>query len=126
MSSASSGARVPPDQSRPSYRLKGQLAAGAATSNGGILYELIPVRGSARVRVRIKTASNGGTLDLFFVGPDFNQQQAEDGVAYGSLTGTIYTTGNPTQVAVTAGTEAKKSPPTRSQRPPTRCSRAAS
>jgi hypothetical protein len=107
MPASSIGARVPPDLSRPHVRLVGQLKAGAATSNGGILYELVPVRGAARLRVRIKTATNGGTLDVFFVGPDFNQQQSGDGVAYASLAGTIYTTGNGTQAAVTAGTEAK-------------------
>ena len=107
MAASSSGARAPADESRPHRRLTGQLAAGTATSNGGILYEVVPVRGSARLRVRIKTASNGGTLDVFFVGPDFNQQQSGESVAYGSLTGTIYTTGNGTQASVTAGTEAK-------------------
>lgn len=104
---SATGARSPDDISRPARRLTGALAAGTATSNGGVLYEVIPVRGSARVRVRIKTATNGGTLDVFFVGPDFNQQQSVDGVAYASLVGTIYTTGNGTQASVTAGTEAK-------------------
>ena len=107
MAASSSGARAPADESRPHRRLTGQLAAGTATSNGGILYEVVPVRGSARLRVRIKTASNGGTLDVFFVGPDFNQQQSGESGADGSLTGTIYTTGNGTQAAVSAGTEAK-------------------
>lgn len=95
--------RQPDDIPRPQRRLTGALATGAATSNGGILYEVVPVRGSARFRCRIKTAGNGGTLDLVFVGPDFDTAQT---VAYGSLAGTLYTTGNPAQVAVTAGTEA--------------------
>lgn len=103
---SATGARQPDDISRPARRMTGALAAGTATSNGGVLYEVIPLRGSARVRVRIKTATNGGTLDLLFVGPDFNQQQGVDAVAFASLTGTVYTTGNPTQVAVTAATEA--------------------
>lgn len=99
-------ARSPDDIPRPSRRLTGNLAAGTATSNGGILWECVPVRGSARVKVRIKTSANGGTLDLIFVGPDFHSDQAA-ATAFASLNGTLYTTGNPAQVAVTAGTEAQ-------------------
>jgi hypothetical protein len=101
---SATGARAPDDISRPARRLTGQLAAGAATANTAIIYEVIPVRGAARVKVRLKV-TNTGTLDLLFVGPDFNQQQAVDGVAFGSLTGTVYTTGNPAQVAIVANTE---------------------
>lgn len=97
-------ARAPDDIARPSRRLTGQLAAGAATSNGGVLWEAIAVRGSARVRARILTATNGGTIDLVFVGPNFDPGTPT--AAYASIVGTKYTTGNPTQVAVTAGTEA--------------------
>lgn len=88
------------------YRSLG-LAAGKATANGQVNYEVIPVSGCSTVSVRLKTATNGGTLDLFGVGPDFNPDQGiADNTAYASLTGTIYTTGNPSQVAITAGTEA--------------------
>lgn len=86
--------------------MTGGLAVAAAFVNTNVLYEVIPVRGAAKVRVRFK-ATNTGALDLIFVGPDFNQQQAVDGVAFASLTGTSYTTGNPTQVAIVANTEAK-------------------
>jgi hypothetical protein len=96
--------RIPGDKPRPAIRLKGALKAGAATSNGGILYEIVPTRGSSRMRVRIKTATNGGSIDLIPVGPDFDPDQT---VAFGSLTGTLYTSGLPTQVGVTAGTETK-------------------
>src|SRR5581483_11444345 len=82
-------------------------AAGAATANGQVNYEIIPVSGALSLRVRIKVATNGGTLDVFFLGPDFDLTQEQQGVAYGSLVGTIYATGNPTQVPITAGTEAK-------------------
>lgn len=99
--------KAPPVVHRPARRLTGNLAAGTATSNGGVLYEVVPTHGAIRLRARIKTATNGGTIDLFAVGPDFNPDQAIAGVVYGSLVGTIYTTGNPTQVNVTAGTEAK-------------------
>lgn len=107
-------ARAPDDISRPHLQFvaPSALAPGTATSNGGVLYDIIPVRGAARVRVRIKTATNGGTLDLVFLGPQFDTAQsratgAVAATAYGSLVGTQYTTGNPTQVAVAAGTEAK-------------------
>jgi hypothetical protein len=93
--------RQPAARSRPHRRLKGALAAGAAFVLNGILYEVIPVFGSARFKARIKTAAAGGTLDLVFVGPDFDPAQV---VAFASLAGTQYSTGNPTQVAVTAGT----------------------
>jgi hypothetical protein len=83
------------------------LGVGVATANGQINYEVIPIFGAASVSVRLKVATNGGTLDLFSVGPDFNPEQgAIDNTAFGSLVGTIHTTGNPSQVAVTAGTEA--------------------
>src|SRR4051812_13553228 len=91
---------------RPPRRLKKNLAAGVATSNGGILWELVPVFGSARVKVRIKTASNGGTIELIPVGPDFDPDQAS-ATAFASLTGTPYTTGGPASVAVVAGTESQ-------------------
>lgn len=97
--------RSPDDIARPSRRLTANLAVGTATSNGGILWEVVPVRGASRFRARIKTASNGGTLDVFPVGPDFDPAQLP-ATAYASLTGTIYTTGVATQAAVTAGTEA--------------------
>lgn len=90
---------------RPSKRLAGNLAAAAAFVNTNILYEIVPVFGAAGVNARIKTAGAGGTIDIVFVGPDFDQNQAA-ATAYAALTGTKYTTGNPTQVAVVAGTEA--------------------
>lgn len=87
------------------YRSLG-LAVGKATANGTVQYEIVPVFGAATVSVRIKTATNGGTIDLFGVGPDFNPEQGiVDNLAFGSLVGTIYATGNPTQVAVAAATE---------------------
>lgn len=95
--------RQPRSEPRLLRRLAGALAPGTATSVGGILYEVVPCYGAAKMRVRIKTAANGGTLDTVFVGPDFDFTQT---VAFASLVGTLYTTGNPAQVAVSAGTEA--------------------
>lgn len=111
MTVASSGPRIgyrsPGMTPRGIYRCQNGLAAGTATANGTTIYEIVPVSGALRIRVRIKTATNGGTLDVFGLGPDFDLTQAQAGVAYGSLTGTIYSTGNPTQVVVAAGTESK-------------------
>jgi hypothetical protein len=98
--------RTPDIISRPIYRCTKNLAAAAVTANGGVLWEVVPVRGALRVRVRIKVSGNGGTIDLVFVGPNFDTEQSAS-TAYASLTGTLYTSGNPTQVAVTAGTETK-------------------
>lgn len=83
------------------------LAVGNTFANTNVLYETAKVQGAARLRVRIKTASAGGTLDVFFVGPDFDLTQPLSGVAYASLTGTIYATGNGAQATVAAGTENK-------------------
>ena len=91
-------------------RCKNGLAAGAATANGVVIYEVVPVFGSARVRVRIKVATNGGTLDVIPVGPDFDVTSAgvvAGSTAFGSLVGTQYATGGSTSNAVTAGTELK-------------------
>lgn len=83
------------------------LAVGVVTANGQINYEVIPCFGAASISVRLKVSGNGGTLDLFSVGPDFNPEQgAVDNTAFASLVGTIHTSGNPSQVAITAGTEA--------------------
>lgn len=98
-------ARQPDDISRAAYRLVRGLAVATAFVNTTVLWEVIPIRGAARVKVRFK-ATNTGTLDLFFLGPGFDQDQAS-ATAYASLLGTIYTTGNPTQVAIVANTEAQ-------------------
>lgn len=82
------------------------LAAGTVTAAGQVQYEVVPLYGKTSVSVRLKVATNGGTLDFFGLGPDFNPAQANDNTTFASLVGTIYTTGNPAQVAVTAGTEA--------------------
>lgn len=93
------------------HRLQGTasnygLGPTLATSNGGVRYEVISVSGMQKGVVRIKTATNGGTLDVFFIGPDVDVAALKAGnIAYASIAGTIYTTGNATQGAVTAGTE---------------------
>lgn len=104
------GYRHPDAVYRGVSRCKNGLAAGTATSNGGIIYEVVPVFGSARLRVRIKVATNGGTLDVIPIGPDFDMTSpgaVSGATAFASLTGTQYTTGGSTGNAVTAGTELK-------------------
>lgn len=96
--------RIPESKVRPPRRLQNALGAGAVTASGGILYEVVPIFGAQSLTVRIKTATNGGTIDIVLVGPDFPPKQSV--AAFSALIGTKYTTGNPTQVAVTAGTEA--------------------
>jgi hypothetical protein len=83
------------------------LGVGAVTnSTPKTNYEIIPCYGAATITVRLKVATTTGTLDLFPVGPDFNPDQGiVDDLAFASLVGTIYSTGNPTQVAVGASTE---------------------
>lgn len=95
--------RVPQAKVHPARRLAGSFAPGTATANNGIIYAIVPVLGQASVSARIKTATQGGTIDIFFVGANFDPEQT---AAYASLVGTIYTTSSPTQVAVSAGTEA--------------------
>lgn len=89
-----------------SGKTNGTLAAGTSFANTNVRYEIHNVSGCSSVSARIKTATAGGTLDLFFVGPDVDIDSiiAND-TAYASIGGTIYTTGNATQGTVTAGTE---------------------
>lgn len=82
---------------RPAIRLKDTLAVGAAFDNTDELREIVPVGGSARVRVRIK-ATNTGNLLVSPVGPDFQRGQS----GY-----TVYTTGASASTAVAADTEVK-------------------
>ena len=100
--------KVPQFVHRPPRRLEKALAAGTAFTNAQILYEIIPVFGSFRTRIRAKTATAGATLNVYFVDPNFDVTQADGAspVAYGSLVGTIYTTGGGT-ATLTAGTESK-------------------
>lgn len=101
-------ARYPDAIPRPPIRCSSGLAPGTVTASAGVLYEIVPVWGAKTVRVRIKTATNGGTLDFFFLGPDFalSAGATAGSTAYASLGNTIYTSKGGTQLAVTAGTEA--------------------
>lgn len=94
--------RVPQAKIRPLRRLLGALAPTTAFANTNVRYEIVPVLGAASLTARIKTGTAGGTIDIVFVGPDFAADQT---AAFASLVGTLYTSGNPTQVAVVAGTE---------------------
>lgn len=82
------------------------LAVGSVTNTAKTNYEVIPCYGAVSITVRLKVATTTGTLDLLGVGPDFNPEQGViDDVAFGSLVGTVYITGFPTQVAIAAGVE---------------------
>lgn len=97
---------TPQAKIRPLRRLGGQLAPTTAFANTNVKYAIVPVLGAASLTARIKTATAGGTIDIVFVGPDFPSDQNDVGtLAFASLVGTLYTSGNPTQVAVVAGTE---------------------
>lgn len=100
--------RFPAANYKPNRRCKGLLRVGAPFTNTAILYEILPIAGASAWRARIKTATAGGTLDAFYIGPDVEIEAAiANATAYASIGGTIYTSGNPSQVAVTAATETK-------------------
>lgn len=96
---------------KPHRRLNGQgvsygLRAGQTFANTNVRYEVVSVSGMSKVTARIKTASAGGTLDIFFIGPDIDVDAlVKNDTAYASIVGTIYTTGKATQAAIVAGTE---------------------
>lgn len=116
---------VPNDRSRPAYRLNRSTAAapapglqgssmpgstGGAVTNGNTYSEVIAVTGAARVRVRIKTVTATGTLNVIPIAPQGLLSTDESVMA---ASGTIdpakvlnYATGTGT-VAVAAATEAK-------------------
>lgn len=104
---------TPDHRSRPARRLGGQLAPGTAYASTGTKYAIIPIAGATTVRVRGKVVTADATLDYFFLPPDYDVDQAQPtaasptGVAYASLVGTKYTSPALTQLALTAGTEAK-------------------
>lgn len=78
---------------RPAIRLNGAspgLAVGVAFGNTDVRSELVATAGSARIRVRILTASAGGTIQII--------PMATDGT-------TEHTTGASAATAVVAGTE---------------------
>lgn len=105
--------RISPPNYKPQIRCQGKgtnwgLGAGAVTSNGGIRYEVHAVGGCARFKARIKVSGNGGQLDAIFVGPDVDLEVLmKNDVAFASIVGTLYASGNPASVAVAAGTEAQ-------------------
>lgn len=90
-----SGSTIDPNTSRPHRELKspaaGVLGTGAALANGTAISVVIPIAGAAVFFARFK-ASVAGTLSCAFLRPDGT---------------TAYTTGNPTDVAVLANTEAR-------------------
>lgn len=98
------GLRSPEAKVHPLRRLQHNLAVAAAYVNTTILYEIVPVLGAQKVTARFKGTA-AGTLDMVFVGPDF-PPYPDPATAFASLKGTLYATGNPTQVAITANTEA--------------------
>jgi len=69
----------------------GTLKAGATYVNTDVLEVILPIAGALSVRLRGLFATAGGTLSFAYLRPDGT---------------TAYTTNNPSNVTVTAGTEA--------------------
>jgi len=86
----------PSSGARRHRRVGGALAPAAAFLNTVAISALLALAGSARLRIRIKTATNGGELKLEFVRP---------GSAGDFVEADLYTANNPAPVAVVAGTE---------------------
>lgn len=100
--------RFPAPNFKPLVRCAAALAPGATYDNTDILYEVHAVAGCARVVARILTDTADGTIELLFAGPDLDLDKlAASAIAFASIPGTIYTTGNPAGVAVVAGTESR-------------------
>lgn len=99
--------RKPPAEPRAPFRCKRSLGATAVVGIGAVLYEIVPVFGSFRTRVRAKVTA-AMSLDIIAVGPDFDPDQELRGVAFGALQGTQYTTANPVQLALAANVEGNK------------------
>lgn len=89
-------------------RCKRSLKAATAFVNLQVLYEIIPIFGSFRARFRARVAAAGATLDFIFVGPDFDPDQELAAKTFAQLAGTQYTSANPTQLVLVAGTEGNK------------------
>lgn len=100
--------RFPAPNFKPLLRCTGLLKVGKTFQIADVLYNVHAVAGCARVITRLKTVTGGGNLELLFCGPDFDGDRvAALAPAYSTIAtyGTVYTTGNPTVVAVVAGTE---------------------
>ena len=98
---------VPPLDYRPHRVVGGDLAAGTSLASGSSKSRVVCVAGLARVRVRIKTATVGGTLNVIPIRPIGTDDTAVS--AAGEISAakvTEYTTGTGT-ATVTAGTEQK-------------------
>jgi hypothetical protein len=73
----------PVPEPRPPFRCEGTngatgargLGVGRAYANTEVYYEIIPVFGALRARIRAKVASANATLDFVHVGPDFDPEQ---------------------------------------------------
>ena len=88
------------------FRLKGALAAGTAIAAATNYREVVNVRGAARGRIWIKTATAGGTLKasaIESVTTDDANPRLDSG-AINPAKVTAITDGAPSDVTVTAGT----------------------
>jgi hypothetical protein len=99
--------RKPPSEPRAPFRCKRSLAAAAVVGIGAVLYEIVPVFGSFRWRVRAKVTA-AASLDFIHVGPDFDPEQELSGKTFAQLVGTQYATPAITQLALAANTEANR------------------
>lgn len=87
------GTRQPsPRDARGHWTLKGAWKPGTAFTNGAAITIDVPCAGAERIRIRMKTATGGGTLAAAWLRPDGE---------------TKYTANNPADVAIVAGTENK-------------------
>ena len=89
---------------RPTFRLNGALEVGAVVAGSATVSDVVDVGGAAAIAVRIKT-SGAGTLACKWVGPDCQWNTDSKGRDVATPV-TVYSTGNPTNVSVTGGTEA--------------------
>lgn len=98
-------------QLQPNYRnrtpriLTGALAPGTVIAGSATAYEIVDVGGAAVVAVRAKMAG-AGTLKAEWCRPNQDFETAAMGGAVTVPTPLVYTSGNPTNVTVTGGTEA--------------------
>lgn len=91
----------------PKYPVNVLATFGTDLTAGTSRKVAVPCFGSARIRARMLTANVGGTLKMSFaraVGTDDTVVKADGTIDVTKLT--LYGSGNPTNVTVTAGTEA--------------------
>ena len=93
--------------------LTGALASGVATANGTTISEVLPCAFTRYITVRVKTATNGGTINLDFVRPTATDPAFNAaGLLLPAQCTKYVSPASPTAVTVTAGTETSIGPVT--------------